>query len=71
MLGGKRAGGKAPNRCWQGGVWAEPPATENFFIFYLKKAIFSAFNCIIRCNNVLCAMQRRSQPKILGGGKAS
>ena len=40
----------------EGGVRAEPTATENFCIFYLKKTIFSAFNCIIYCNNVLCIM---------------
>ena len=33
------------------GVWA--PAVQNFCIFYLKKVNFSAFNCIICCNNVL------------------
>ena len=49
-------GGAAPSRRKQGGMGAEPPATENFFIFYLKQAIFGAFNCIICCNNVLCTM---------------
>ena len=49
-------GGAVPSRRKQGGVGAEPPATENFRIFYLKKAIFSAFNCIICCNKALCAV---------------
>ena len=50
-------GGASPRRRKQGGVGAElPPSTENFCIFYLKKAISSAFNCIICCNNVLCSM---------------
>ena len=35
-----------------GGRGAEPPAAENFCIFYLKKVNFSAFNCTICCNNV-------------------
>ena len=52
--------GKAPSRRKQGGVGAEPPATENFCIFYLKNIIFSVFNCIIYCNNVLCIMQTRN-----------
>ena len=40
----------------QWGVGAEPPATENFCILYLKTVIFSAFNCITCCNNVLSTM---------------
>ena len=48
--------GQNPRRWRQGGVVAEPPATENFCIFYLKKVNFSAFNCIICCNNVLYIM---------------
>ena len=31
------SGSEAPSRRKQGGVGAEPPATENFCIFYLKK----------------------------------
>ena len=31
------SGGEAPSCRKQGGVGAEPPATENFCIFYLKK----------------------------------
>ena len=38
------------------GVGVESPVSENFCIFYIKKVIFSAFNCIICCNNVLCTM---------------
>ena len=56
----RRSGGEAPSRQRQGGVGAEPPATKNFCIFYLKKIIFSAFNYIIYCNNVLCIMQTRN-----------
>ena len=52
-------------RKWQqqsyvGGLGAKPPeargCTEIFCIFYLKEVIFSAFNCIICCDNVLCTM---------------
>ena len=39
-----------------GGMGAEPSAAENFCIFYLNKVNFSAFNCIICCNNVLYIM---------------
>ena len=53
-------GGEAPSRQKQGGVRAEPPAAENFCIFYLKKVKFSAFNCIICCNNVLCTIQTQN-----------
>ena len=45
--GGKGVLGQSPIKCW---------GSENFYIFYLKKAIFSAFNCIICCNKILCTM---------------
>ena len=54
------SGGEAPSRRRQGSVGAKPPAAENFCIFFLKKITFSAFNCIIYCNNVLCIMQTRN-----------
>ena len=37
------SGGESLSRRRQGGVGAEPPATENFYIFLRKKIIFSAF----------------------------
>ena len=46
-VGGKGVLGQSPRKCW---------GSENFYIFSLKKAIFSAFNCIICCNNVLRTM---------------
>ena len=52
--------GRSPQPPKARGVGAQPPATENFCIFYLKKIIFSAFNCITYCNNVLCIMQTRN-----------
>ena len=38
------------------GLGAEPEAAENFCIVSPKKGIFSAFNCIICCDNVLYIM---------------
>ena len=48
-LTGLCRGSEAPSRWRQEGVGAEPPATENFCIFYVKKVTFSAFNCTICC----------------------
>ena len=36
------------------GLGAEPPADENFCIFYLIKVNVSAFICVICCNTLLC-----------------
>ena len=52
----QRPGGEAPSHRKQEGVGAEPPAPEKFCIFYLKKVIFSAFNCIICYNNFSCRL---------------
>ena len=57
--------GRSPQPPEAGGVGAKPPATENFCIFYLKKVIFSAFNCIICCNNVLCTMNYTTQNALI------
>ena len=48
------SGDEALSRRRQGGVGAEPPPLKIFA--FLPKIIFSALNCIIYCNNVLCIM---------------
>ena len=72
---GKKGWSESSNRRAMSGAWGRnpqppeasgcggrTPATENFCIFYLKKAIFSAFNCIICCDNVLCIIQTQNAP---------
>ena len=54
------SGGEAPSRQSQGGPGAESSAAENSCIFYLSKVNFSAFNCIICCNNVLYIIQTQN-----------